>query len=338
MKYEKHIFILFILKNYFGDHSPSKLIIMIMKFYHRDEWIETRFDKFLKFGDGAYTNISNLGAGIDQIIFKFILPELPKGVTYKKFCAYDLISNIKLFVNGYGILDICLRAFQFFGCAGDDDLTVSYRLDLEHFFGESSSGNQLLPTNFKGIRLVDFRNSDIRLYLKLHDISHIIDKENILLELELLRTIVSCHYVEVYQNNPYLIVSNKIHPIQKIRIWNTFVELIDPNCSYHEFFLYYSDRSTSKIIFYSKMLYKIKDIVLRSNGRNYVSKNNLDMYENNVVVFDVDMPSNIERVTCHLWLYENLDCFKIKYTYDVNLYGMYRDNGFSLLDGYDINV
>lgn len=100
MNYEKHIFILFILKNYFGDHYPLKLIMMIMKFYHRDEWIETRFDKFLKFGDGAYANISNLGAGIDQIMFKFILP---KGITYKKFCAYDLISNIKLFVDGYGI-------------------------------------------------------------------------------------------------------------------------------------------------------------------------------------------------------------------------------------------
>jgi len=79
------------------------------------------------------------------------------------------------------------------------------------------------------------------------------------------------------------------------------------------------------------MLYQIKDIVLRSNGKDYASK-----VENNVVVFDVDISSNIERVTCHLWLHENVDCFKIKYTYDVTLCGMYQDDGFSLLDGYDI--
>ena len=70
MNYEKHISTLLVLKNYFmknfGYHCPVELVGVIMKFYHKDEWIEICFDKFLKFGNGAFTNILNLGAYIPR--------------------------------------------------------------------------------------------------------------------------------------------------------------------------------------------------------------------------------------------------------------------------------
>src|SRR5579863_1115644 len=285
MNYEKHIFILFILKNYFmknfGCHYPTELVVMIMKCYYRDEWIDTQFDNFPRFDHVSYANILNLGAGIDQIIFKFILPKLPEEFTYKKICVHDLISTIRLCIDGCDIL--YLKCLQFFDCIkydNDNTRIISYRLVLGHFFGESvpSKFYHHLPRNFKGIRLNDCKNSNITLFMRLHKIHRIIDvidkeinvdKNPSLSKLELKNVIVSCHYVEVYQKNPYLVMHNETHIIQKIRSWNTFIVITHSTKNHYEFRLNDLPSQTSKIIFHSKQLYKIKGFILQLNDKDF---------------------------------------------------------------------
>jgi len=135
------------------------------------------------------------------------------------------------------------------------DRTVSFRFDLGHFFGESSSlegcteemrehlggssennfrhSHRLLPMNFKGIRLIDCKNSDIKLYIVLSYLRWIVDADNKeidiawdkLNELKLEDAVMSCHYVEMYQKNPYLTIHNEIPIVQEIRMCKDDVAL-----------------------------------------------------------------------------------------------------------------
>src|SRR5579863_9464509 len=97
MNYEKNIFCISVLKYYFaknfGFHYPLELIGPIMKFCYADEWTEIFYDSDLS---GTKCIDEFKGLYVDQIMLKFVLPELPNGLVYKKFCIYDLIHNITI--------------------------------------------------------------------------------------------------------------------------------------------------------------------------------------------------------------------------------------------------
>lgn len=348
MNYEQNIFIMLILKKYFaenfGSHYPSELVQMIMECYHRDMWIETGFNVAPKFNKRLSVVIPKYGLGLDQVIFKFVLPELPnnlrKSLKYKQFCVYDLIRNISIRIGGYDILSVDSKDLEMFDRAEQNFEIIKdrsklvgnkfvYLFDLGYFFKESMSDvDQILPLDFKGIRLINLEDNHLKFHIQLHSICNIIDrisvkKKGILGNLKL-DVMAYCHYVGMYHKNYENVNKNSI--TQQIHTWCAGEYINYTYRSYHKFQMC-GGTHVSKIIFYSKMLDQIKYIRIQLDGFDYMEKINFKELHDNMIVIDVDkISSDVESVTCSIWLYTKLYEFEMTYMYDVHTYGRYDIN------------
>lgn len=72
----------------------------IQKMSLQMEYIEQHFSGEVKFGAKCRCYIARNGSGISNLYIKFVLPDLPYGIHYKKILVYDLIKKIKLVIGG----------------------------------------------------------------------------------------------------------------------------------------------------------------------------------------------------------------------------------------------
>ncbi|AYV85204.1 MAG: hypothetical protein Satyrvirus6_36 [Satyrvirus sp.] len=63
-------------------------------------YIEQYFNGRVSFNKKSKCPISHAGSSFDEFYIRVILPKLPDGYSYKKFCTYDLIKKIKITSNG----------------------------------------------------------------------------------------------------------------------------------------------------------------------------------------------------------------------------------------------
>src|SRR5579863_1821268 len=197
---------------------------------HRDIWIEQYFYGNPNFGKKSCLEIPRNGPGIDQVVFTFVLPELPNGLTYKKLCIYDLIRSIEIQIDGRQFLKLYSKNLESFDkvernfqiienyCMLSDNNTISYPFDLKYFFGESTSSDNfdsILPLDFKGIRLIDCHQS-LRFILTLNEIYSLIDASDAVInlfrdslsKLNLIDVGANGHFVKVCQKNYYNMENN----------------------------------------------------------------------------------------------------------------------------------
>lgn len=356
MDRKKHIFVMMVLKHYFMErHYPLELVIVIMKCYDYG-WIENYCEECAKFDNIMCVGILKHGLGIDRIMFKFILPELPNGLTYKKFCVYDLIQCIAIEIGLQYVLpldsdylEIVGKVYRKFDVVPTQNM-ISYMFDLTYFFGESSSDNNfhhLLPMDFKGIRLIDCTDQVIRLHLMLNKIYQMIDasddvinqNRNILSKLELCDATVHCHYVELCPNIYNLPKQNKTSIVQKFRTWHKREVNFSTQRDHYRFVV--DNRQISKLIFRSEFLDRIEYIYLKDDKRNLMSILNLGEYKrtyesknnialgSNIYVIDINIQS-VDYFLCELWMYAECDNFKISCIYDANTLGVYKNDRFEL--------
>ena len=351
------ILIVLVLKHYFMKHLyPLELAMVIMEYYCNDEWIKNYFEIYANFGRKTYVEIPRFGLGIDKVMFKFILPELPNKLVYKKFCVYDLIRCITVEIGFYSLelnsenLKIFDKVYRRIDIIQNQNI-ISYMFDLTYFFKESenlsdTNFHHALPMNFKGIRLVDCQNQSVRLYITLNEIYHMIDasddvihaNRNILAKLVLGDVSIYCHYVRLYQENNNLINRGNASIIQKVMRMNSGKGKISTQTDYCG--LSMVNKQISKIIFYSKMLDKIRYICLYYNGRELTNVFNLGEYKkiyeskncmelgDDIFIIDVNISSDVEWFICDVWLCDKCDDFKISYMYDVHEVRIYRNNQF----------
>ena len=362
MNREIHIFILFVLKHYFMRHLyPLELVVVIMRSYYNDGWIKIYFEEYINFGRKTCVDISRFGLGIDKVMFKFILPELPNKLVYKKFCVYDLIQCITVEIGSYSLqlnsenLKIFDKAYRQIDIIRNQEI-IWYMFDLTYFFGESmnlSDGNfrHALPMNFKGIRLVDCRSQSVRLCITLNKIYHMIDasddvirpNQNILAKLLLDDVIVYGHYVGLYQKNHNLINQGNMSIIQNMMRINMWKGTIHPSPDHCRFSI--TNRRTSKIIFCSKMLDKIEYIRLHDDGRELMNIFNLGEYKkiyeskncvelaDDIFVIDVNSLIDVICLMCDLRLYDICDYFEFSCVHDTNEIRIYKNDIFKLYFG-----
>ena len=142
------------------------------------------------FNKMCQVEIGKNGEGIDLIILKFALPELPKSFSYKKICVYDLIKEINL-DTGLGGYDMHFKSGQmkFFdkmirntttinNCAMVKNNEFMYPIDLKYFFGGSVAENPndyYLETDFKGICMENLSKYPIILTIKLGSIFDVVE-------------------------------------------------------------------------------------------------------------------------------------------------------------------
>lgn len=360
MNRKKYIFVMMVLKRYFIErHYPLELVIVIMKCYDYG-WIENYFEGHAYFDEAMRIEILKHGLGIDRIMFKFILPELPNGLTYKKFCVYDLIQCIGIEIGLQYVLQLDSEYLELVDKVyrkvdvvhNQNQNMISYMFDLTYFFSESSSDNNfhhLLPMDFKGIRLIDCKDQTIRLHLMLNKIYQMIDasddvinqNRNILSKLELFDTTVHCHYIELCPNIYNLPKQNKTSIVQKFRTWHKREVNFSTQRDHRRFAV--DNRQISKLIFCSENLDRIGYIYLKGDKRNLMSILNLGEYKrtyeskNNIAlgsnIFVIDININIPSVDCFLcevWMYAECDNFKISCIYDANILGVYKNDRFEL--------
>lgn len=329
MNYEKNIFIILILKKYFvknfGSHYPVELVTVISDYYRDDKWIEHKFFS-LEFGKKIYVDICRNGLGVDQIMFKFILP---KGLEYKNFCVYDLIKCISVEINGCDILKFESEHLEMFdkiernlkiekNCSTE----IDYLFDLTYFFKENTSPNHIIPTDFKGIRLID-SNQVVRCFIVLSDLECLVDdiindNKDILLKLD---AIANCHYVGISQMNDTNVIEQKnISVIQQIYTWNIHTEIFQFPSSHYEFRIGNGWQEIPKLFFYSKMLYKIKEIVPHFEDK-------INLIDDNIFVID---SNNVKDITLGVYLYETCHDFEISYMFVTENFGMYQNGVFGL--------
>jgi hypothetical protein len=187
-----------------------------------DEWIEQFFSSNVNFNQNASGVICCNGLGVDQIIFQFILPELPKDLKYKSFCVYELIRSIEIQIGGQSIIrlhsnelrmmDTAIRNFENIKkCSTTTNNIILYPFDLGYFFKESRSDDAkltgTLPLDFKGIRLVDLDMHEVRVFIDINAIDDIIIENpsftnyDDLHKLCLVDSSMMVHYVKILNKN-----------------------------------------------------------------------------------------------------------------------------------------
>lgn len=192
------------------------------------------------FGRQSSMTIFQNGLGVDQITFKVVLPDLPMGLNYKKFCIYDLIDNISLEIGGIAIFNFTSKQLCLFDhmvrnindiikCATISDNKILYPFDLKHFFGKSESDDKnlisKLDMGFNGFRLVDCDHQEMKFIIRLKKIFNIIDDLNInddcaekLEKLSLVDMVGIVHYVESNDERYHPYCTTKIVKLPEIVI------------------------------------------------------------------------------------------------------------------------
>jgi hypothetical protein len=117
--------------------------------------------------------INRRGSGLDKIILKIVLPELPDGVKYVS-SPYDIISNIRLEISNLTFfeytssqlkhLDFITQLFK------STDNVIYYYIDLGSFFKKSKQ-------DFYGFRLCDLDRYGTIFTVQLDDIFSIIENK-----------------------------------------------------------------------------------------------------------------------------------------------------------------
>ena len=214
-------------------HDPNKPI-------KPDELLEQMFGGNSNFGRQSSMTITHNGLGVDQITFKIVLPELPMGLNYKKFCIYDLIDNISLEIGDVAIFNFTSKQLCLFDrnvrnindiikCATISDNKILYPFDLKHFFGKSESDDKnlisKLDMEFNGFRLVDCDHQEMKFIIRLNKIFNIIDDLDInddcaekLKKLSLVDMVGIVHYVEVRDERYHSYCTTKIVKLPEIVI------------------------------------------------------------------------------------------------------------------------
>lgn len=181
------------------------------------EYIEQVFCGNLDFGRQVNCLINKNGHGINQLILKIVLPNLPNNIKYKKNPVYDLIKSVQLEIGGKLLfkytgqqlekLDIITKNYEkklkIYNSLkknsirkGDilnpldldvlpncDQHMIFYPIDLTEYFGHSilenddGMNNQPFDLTFKGIRLCDLRFHEVRFWIQLNDIFNIIENQ-----------------------------------------------------------------------------------------------------------------------------------------------------------------
>jgi hypothetical protein len=371
-----------------------------------DEWIEQYASGNPGFGKRIPITISRNGLGVDQIMFRFTLPELPERLKYKKFCAYDLIKNICLEIGGTTIFQLNSKQLYMFDqvernfydiqkCSATTNNKILYPIDLKYFFKESKSddinlSSNLIPMDFKGIRLIDLDHHEVRLYITINSTDNIIDNsghfpsinnyKDILSKLELVDFDLLVHYVGIYNENliNYITIKNMEiksqdnntqnysifnwlpNPLslfytpqtdiqqqtvsiantvkspklkQNIRTWicdSWEINDKDRPISNLKYKMYTPNKKSSKIIFHSEMLNKIKFFNLQLDGYDYMSKINVKEYktvyeynnnitlDDSIFVFNAEIMPTVKNVVFCMWFSEPCDNLSIDFMFDEN--------------------
>jgi len=97
-----HLSINHIIYNYFAINNHMNC--------HIDNFMPQYFESKVMFNAKTKLDVQIQGKGLNQVILKFLLPELPCPLKYKAICVYDLIKKItlriggKIFLKHYSIL------------------------------------------------------------------------------------------------------------------------------------------------------------------------------------------------------------------------------------------
>ncbi len=148
------------------------------------QFVEQRFNDNVQFGNVANCVISRNGDGIDQIILKMVLPELPTNIGYKLDCVYDLIKSIRINIFGSTLFKYNSKQLKMMDMLNDKyygetiefssmvNNTICYPINLNKIFGNSTT-NYVYNTfdmQFNGIRMCDFDSGNLQLIVKFNDI------------------------------------------------------------------------------------------------------------------------------------------------------------------------
>ena len=117
------------------------------------KYIEQLFEKPANFSQKASCHICKNGDGIDQIILKVELPNLPDGIQYKNDCVYDLLKTIELYIGGSYFLTYNsnelkqLRVISSYlnhksNPRSNNKNIIYYAINLNEIFGESKIENK----------------------------------------------------------------------------------------------------------------------------------------------------------------------------------------------------
>lgn len=355
MNCDTYTFALLILKQYFVKHHyPSELVRVILILYYEDGWIKYDLSECRAFGRSMYVNVSRLGLGMDQIEFKFVLPELPNNLMWKKLCVSDLVKSIRIQIDSpyMFVLQLDSSCLEMFDKVYRDGITIIQKqnrisciIDSSFFFKESTNTSNffhILPMGFKGIRLIDCKNQHVVFHLELNEIYRMIDTDydvrqyadqKILSRLSMKFLGVWCHCVGSNQ-----LIQNKMsisQHIRKLNLWEGKFSVPGNNCK-----LMITNKQVSKLIFYSQMLDRVGYVCLQIDGRNcmniidlkeykktYESENNAKLSDN---IFIIDVRSNIKCLVCAVWLYDMCNDFKISCIYETKEIGIYENDKFKL--------
>lgn len=307
---------------------------------NQTQYIESLFSGNPNFGKRCSIWICRNGAGIDQMILKIVLPELPNGVFYKKYIIYDLIKNITMWIGGteffnytgeqLQIIDKIERSYyDILEFTTIKNNIIYYPLDLKLFFKKAKfiekSNNEILNIKFKGFRLCNSDHMDMRFNCTVGSIFDIIEgniqeQVDYLQKLELKDFLCLCHYIIPDKK---IIRPNNSKVIQKFIYWkgesfkngslivNHLKINIDNNIQ--------DDSKILKMILFYNMDNNITHHLLQVNGSDKYDKtetketnllyqfNNKKKLDDKICAIDLKIKIKKEdKLNLHIWMEKEL--------------------------------
>ncbi len=206
------------------------------------QFVEQNFNSTPQFGNVANCVISHNGDGIDQIILKITLPELPANIRYKLDCVYDLIKSIKVNIFGTTLFKYKSKQLKTIDMLTDKyygetiefsslvNNTICYPINLNKIFGNSTTNYayNTFDLQFNGIRMCDFDNGNLHLIVKFSDIFSTIEsgpeiesKYNDIMNLQMVECSALVKYI--IADSPLLIPPANANQMikQKLTLWDS---------------------------------------------------------------------------------------------------------------------
>lgn len=313
------------------------------------ECIEQLFSAATTFEKTSCCEISRNGDGIDQIILKIELPELPYNIKYKPNCIYDLLDEIRLEIGGtiffkYNSqelqqIDILEHKFDSVKKMNSgNNNTIYYPINLREIFGKFESKNDhinisdinylLLSGIRHGIRLCNMDRCSVKLYVKFSSIWDIIENKlniesNFAKEISKLE-IYDCNLlVQYYHMREINKADNNIK--QKMTMWHcqSFQDEIDPatpSVKYRLCFDPVTEYRLTEFVVVNKSNHKIQFFNLQINGVNCFSRSqSADMTKIYQYNKSIELDENVHAVYLETTLLLPSDTVQLNIWFDTNV-------------------